>query len=192
MDAVRLALRAEQAARIAELSAARSPAPQREGLPGLDALGHPARRMIEDWPLSEALGLRRLLDRAGTSTYRILVRDLVLPCSIGIYDYERQHRQRVRVNVELDIGDPGSFVQEDFSKVLNYEFVVEGIKAIVDSGHIELVETLAERIAALCLDDPRAERATVTVEKLDVYPESEGVGVTIVRRRPIGNAGLSA
>ena len=147
--------------------------------------------MIEDWPLSGALGLRRLLDRAGTSTYRVLVRDLVLPCSIGIYDYERQHPQRVRVNVELDVGDPGGFGQ-DFGKVLNYEFVVDGIKRIVASGHIELVETLAERIAALCLDDPRAERATITVEKLDVYPETEGVGVTIVRRRAFGGDGTSS
>jgi hypothetical protein len=45
--------------------------------------------MSERWPLSEALGLRRLLERAGASTYRVHVRDLMLSCSIGIYEYER-------------------------------------------------------------------------------------------------------
>ena len=145
--------------------------------------------MTKEWPLSEALGLRRLLDRAGASPYRILVRDLVLPASIGIYEHERMHRQRVRVNVELDVADPGSFTGEDFSQVLNYEFVVGGIKAMIAGGHIELVETLAERVAALCLEDRRAIQATVTVEKLDVYPEAGGVGVSIVRHRAGGAGG---
>jgi dihydroneopterin aldolase len=139
--------------------------------------------MKQDWPVSEALGLRRLLDKAGTSTYRVLVRELVLPCSIGIYEHERTQLQRVRISVELDVADPGSFARDDFGQVLNYEFVVSGIKRIIGAGHIELVETLAERISATCLDDPRAVRATVTVEKLDVFPESDGVGVSIVRRR---------
>jgi dihydroneopterin aldolase len=139
--------------------------------------------MNEDWPVSEALGLRRLLDKAGSSTYRVLVRELVLLASIGIYEHERARPQRVRISVELDVADPGSFARDDFAQVLNYEFVVSGIKRILAAGHIDLVETLAERVAAMCLDDPRAVRATITVEKLDVFPESGGVGVSIVRRR---------
>jgi dihydroneopterin aldolase len=137
--------------------------------------------MTEQWPLSEALGLRRLLERATASSYRVRVRDLVLLCSIGIYDYERLEPQRVRLNVELDVIDPGSFSTEDFSKVLNYETIVGGIKAIIAAGHIELVETLAERVADLCLADVRSVRVSVGVEKLDVYPEAESVGVSIVR-----------
>jgi dihydroneopterin aldolase len=148
--------------------------------------------MMEGWPVSEALGLRRLLDRAGTSTYRVLVRDLVLPCSIGIYEHERQKRQRVRFNVELDVADPGSFAGGEFARVLNYETVVTGIKALIAGGHIDLVETLAERVAGLCLDDRRSIRATITVEKLDVYPEAEAVGVSIVRRRALAEAGPPA
>jgi 7,8-dihydroneopterin aldolase/epimerase/oxygenase len=144
--------------------------------------------MMEGWPVSEALGLRRLLDRAGTSTYRVLVRDLVLPCSIGIYEYERQKLQRVRFNVELDVADPGSFAGGEFARVLNYETVVNGIKALIAAGHVDLVETLAERIAGLCLDDRRSIRATVSVEKLDVYPEAQAVGVSVVRRRALAEA----
>jgi len=106
----------------------------------------------------------------------------MLSCSIGIYEYERQHPQRVRINVELDVADPGDFAGGEFAKVLNYEMIVEGAKAIVAGGHIDLVETLAERIAALCLDDPRAVSVTVAVDKLDVYSEAEAVGVSIVRQ----------
>jgi dihydroneopterin aldolase len=144
--------------------------------------------MTNEWPLSEALGLRRLLDRAATSTYRIVVRDLVLMCSVGIYDAERASCQRVRFNVEVDIADPGSFPEGDVASILNYESVLGGIKAIIAEGHVDLVETLAERVAAMCLGDPRAMRATVGVDKLDICPEANGVGVSIVRRRePAGD-----
>jgi dihydroneopterin aldolase len=139
--------------------------------------------MTQDWPLSQALGLRRLLEQAGASSYRIRVSNLVLPCSIGIYDHERQRLQRVRINVELDVVDPGSFASGDFAKVLNYESIVGGVKAIIAEGHIALVETLAERIATLCLGDPRAMSVRITVDKLDAYCEAEGVGVSILRSR---------
>jgi dihydroneopterin aldolase len=140
--------------------------------------------MTGQWPLSEALGLRRLLERAAASSYRVTVSELVLSCSIGIYEYEHRQRQRVRIDVDLDVVDPGSFAGEEFAKVMNYETIVEDTKAIVSAGHIELVETLAERIATLCLGDPRAVSVTVKVQKLDVYPEAKGVGVVIVRRPP--------
>jgi len=133
--------------------------------------------MSGKWPVSEALGLRRLLERAVASTYRVQVRNLVLPAHIGIYDYEKAHAQRVRVTVELDVADPGSFLAEDFAQVMNYETIIDGVKAIVGAGHIELVETLAERIAALCLADPRSLTVRVAVEKLDAYCEAESVGV---------------
>lgn len=139
--------------------------------------------MSERWPVTEALGLRRLLERAGGSTYRVRVRNLLVPCSIGIHDHERRRIQRVRVNVELDVTDPGPFSSEDFSEVLNYETIVSGVRAIADAGHIELVETLAERIAAMCLADPRSVSVTVGVEKLDAYSEAESVGVSIQRQR---------
>jgi dihydroneopterin aldolase len=137
-----------------------------------------------DWPLAQALGLRRLLERASAPSYQVKVKNLLLPASIGIYEHEKQHRQRVRINVALDVADPGSFASEDFAKVLNYETIVGGVRAIIAAGHIELVETLAERIAALCLADPRAVRVTVAVEKLDAYCEAESVGVSIIRERP--------
>jgi 7,8-dihydroneopterin aldolase/epimerase/oxygenase len=118
-----------------------------------------------------------------SSSYQVRVRNLLLPCSIGIYDHERDRAQRVRFNVELDVADPGSFTDEDLSKILNYERIVGGIKALIGSRHFGLVETLAECIAALCLEDRRALRVSVSVEKLDVICEAESVGIAIVRDR---------
>ena len=114
--------------------------------------------------------------------YRVFVRDLVVPCSIGIYPREKGLRRRVRVNAELVVAASISG-QDDFAEAVNYETVVAGIKGIAEAGHINLVETLADRIATLCLADVRVASVRIVVEKLDVYPETESVGVVLERRR---------
>lgn len=114
--------------------------------------------------------------------YRVFVRDLVVPCSIGIYPREKGLRRRVRVNAELVVAEAISG-NDDFAEAVNYETVVAGIKGIAEAGHINLVETLADRIATLCLADPRVAFVRIVVEKLDVYPETESVGILLERRR---------
>jgi dihydroneopterin aldolase len=64
-----------------------------------------------------------------------------------------------------------------------YADVVEDIRGLLAQGHINLVETLADRIAAQCLADRRVLSAKVRVEKLDVMPEASAVGVEIERHR---------
>ena len=115
--------------------------------------------------------------------YRILVKDLVLLCSVGAYPQERLHRQRVRFNIELQALWPGEALDDDLDKVVNYKDITSGIRGLVEQGHINLVETLAERIADMCLVDARVIEARVSVEKLDVEPAAAGIGVEIERRR---------
>jgi len=113
----------------------------------------------------------------------VRVRDLVLPVSIGIYDHEKQAPQRVCFNVELKVREGGGPIGDDIANVLSYEDIVNGIKAIVADGHINLVETLADRVADLCLADPRVVHARIGVDKLDIVPEAAAVGVEIERSR---------
>lgn len=124
----------------------------------------------------------READEAGR--WRLVrVRDLVLPMSIGIYDQEKQAPQRVCINVELKVREGDGPISDDIANVLSYEDIVNGIKTIIADGHINLVETLADRIADLCLADPRVARARIGVEKLDIVPEAASVGVEIERSR---------
>ena len=116
-------------------------------------------------------------------SYRILVKDLVLPCSIGAYPRERLQRQRVRFNVDLHALWPSDALDDDLTKVVNYKDITSGIRKLVEEGYINLVETLAERIADLCLADPRVLDARISVEKLDVEPAAAGIGVEIERHR---------
>lgn len=115
--------------------------------------------------------------------YRILVRDLVLKCSIGIHAHELLAPQRVRINVDMTVLEQAGPLCDDIANVVSYEDVIDGIKAMLAEGHINLVETLAEKIADLCLTDERVETARIRVEKLDVYAEAASVGIEIERGR---------
>jgi len=116
------------------------------------------------------------------SSYRIFVRDLVVAVSIGIHAHEKRQRTRLRVNAELQVATELP-ANDDFAAVVNYETVVAGIKSVAGARHINLVETFADRVATLCLADARVGAVRIVVEKLDIYPEAESVGVIVERRR---------
>ena len=112
---------------------------------------------------------------------RVFVRDLILPCAIGVHAHEQDGPQRVRINVDLMVLEEDRTLNDRIENVVNYEHVVNGVRALTSDGHINLVETLAERIADLCLADGRVSRVRVRVEKLDIYDEAASVGVEIER-----------
>jgi 7,8-dihydroneopterin aldolase/epimerase/oxygenase len=134
--------------------------------------------MIGEWQLAAAIAARH----PGDPFYRIFVRDMVLAVSIGIHAHEKRQRARIRVGVDLLVGAmlPRN---DDFAEALNYETVVAGIKSVAGAQHINLVESFAQRVAELCLADPRVRAVRVSVEKLDIYPEAESVGVVFERER---------
>ena len=112
---------------------------------------------------------------------RVFVHDLVLDVEIGVYTHEKGVTQRVRFSVDVELIPAASALNDDIGRAFDYDTIINGIKDIVARGHINLVETLAERIARHCLAHPRAERVTVRIEKLDKEPGA--VGVEIVRAK---------
>ena len=118
---------------------------------------------------------------AEQARYTVTVRGLVLMCKIGIRASERERTQRVRVSVDLNAAN--AFPGEDRRRIINYEKIVAAIRDIAGAGHIDLCEGLAERICTACFADRRVEQVRVWVEKLDVFPDAEGVGAIIERTR---------
>ncbi len=112
---------------------------------------------------------------------RVFVRDLVMSCSIGVHAHEHEHKQRVRLNLDLDVMETVEPIGDDLRNVVCYDEIISAVRRIVDAGHVRLIETLAERVAALCLADPRIRTARVQIEKLDVYDDVSSVGISIVR-----------
>jgi dihydroneopterin aldolase len=111
----------------------------------------------------------------------VFMHDLVLDVEIGVYTNEKGVTQRVRFSVDVDLAPATQALDDDIGKAFDYDTIIKGIKDIVARGHINLVETLAERIARHCLTHPRAVSATVKIEKLDKEPGA--VGVEIVRSK---------
>ena len=120
---------------------------------------------------------------ATADRYTVIVRGLVVMCSIGIRPEEQDKLQRVRVSVELTAPDGAVFPGENRRRVINYEKIVAAIREIAGSGHIDLCEGFAERLATACFADPRVAQVRITVEKLDVFPDAEGVGAILERCR---------
>jgi 7,8-dihydroneopterin aldolase/epimerase/oxygenase len=127
-------------------------------------------------PLQSALSATRL--------YRVFIRDLVLSMSIGVHAHEKHERQRVRINAELDVQRGAARLEDDLRNVVCYDELIQAVQKLADGPHIQLAETMAERILELCLADERVRRASVTVEKLDVYENAAAVGVTMLRENP--------
>jgi len=134
------------------------------------------------WMLADSLGIERRPKPGAAQVYRILVRDLVLPCRIGVYGYEKEAPQRVRINARLLV-ERAAGGSDELGHVLNYETIVDGIRALTQGEHIELIESLAERVLTVCLASPRALDAWVSVEKLDVFADATSVGVALQRGR---------
>ncbi|MBL4691794.1 MAG: dihydroneopterin aldolase [Magnetovibrio sp.] len=115
----------------------------------------------------------------------VFVRDLDLDCLIGVYDHEKARPQRVRLNLNLAVfeGDVTA-VADDIDNVVCYEEITTAVRKVCTQGHINLVETLAEEIALVCLLNVQVRSARVRVEKLEVFEDAFSVGVEIERFNP--------
>jgi 2-amino-4-hydroxy-6-hydroxymethyldihydropteridine diphosphokinase len=116
-------------------------------------------------------------------TDKIQIQDLLLRAIIGINDEERRNRQDVLINVTLHADTRAAGRSDDMADAVNYRTLTKRIIALVENSQFYLVEKLAAEIAALCLDDPRVERADVRVEKPGALRFARSVGVEIQRTR---------
>ena len=128
----------------------------------------------------------RRRDEAETARDRIFVRDYVLPIYIGVYPEEQGITQKVSFSVEAEVATHAAARHDQIAEVPSYDDIVKGIRAIVAAGHINLVETLAERIAAHCLSDSRIVQVRVRVEKLERGPAAVGVEILRPIKRDAG------
>ena len=122
---------------------------------------------------------------AGKALRHVFIRDFMVECLIGVYEHEKRSPQRVRINLDLAVDEGEHPIIDDILNVVSYETMANGILAIDDEGHVNLVETLAERIAGMCFDDQRVDSVRVRIEKLDILENAGSVGVEIERFRKV-------
>ena len=116
--------------------------------------------------------------------YLVKIRRLLVDMFIGVHEHEKQTKQRVAIDVELELDYPAEgFSKGIYKNVGCYETLVDRIKNLSKEGHVVLVETFADKIADIALDDERVISAAIRVEKLDVFSDCEAVGATIKKSR---------
>lgn len=118
-----------------------------------------------------------------SATRGVFVRDLVLPCRIGVSDQERAEPQPVRVTVELAVEEDRPVDDQDLASVVDYTPVIRAVEAAVREP-VHLVEALAERIAQGCFFDHRIKKVRIRVEKPALLEGEAAVGVDIERQPP--------
>jgi 2-amino-4-hydroxy-6-hydroxymethyldihydropteridine diphosphokinase len=116
-------------------------------------------------------------------TDRIQIKDLLLRTIIGINDEERRNKQDVLINITLHADTRAAGASDDIADAVNYRTITKRIIRSVEGSQFFLVEKMAAEIAAICLEDPRVERATVRVEKPGALRFARSVGVEIERTR---------
>ncbi len=114
---------------------------------------------------------------------RILIEDLLLRTVIGVNPEERRARQDVLVNIVLLADTRAAGASDRIEDAVNYRTTAKRVIALVENSSFALVEKMAAEIAALCLEEPRVERATVRVEKPGALRFARSVGVEIERHR---------
>jgi dihydroneopterin aldolase len=113
----------------------------------------------------------------------IVMRDLRVEAKIGIH--RREHHVLQTLSIDLEIGLPGEavFASDKVADTIDYEQVALRIRSLAASGHFRLIETFADRVAALLLDDFGAPWVKLSAAKMGILANAKFVGVTIERRK---------
>ena len=112
--------------------------------------------------------------------YIVLVKNLILKASVGIYPKEKIRKQKVRFNISITAKD-NIKTKNDISELVSYEDIIKNIKKVINRGHSPLIENLAQNIAEKCLINKRILKIEIMIEKLETFKETESVGIKIVR-----------
>ena len=113
---------------------------------------------------------------------RVFIRDFDVSAAIGVFPQEMGRRQGVRMNIDFWVPTAQTPSQRDLLvDVVDYDFVRPGIHALVEEGHIGLLETLVDKTIELVIAHPKVLAARVRAEKNEVYPDCESAGVEVFR-----------
>ena len=123
--------------------------------------------------------------KPAVSCRRVHITELRIEGSIGVYEHEKQALQPIVVTLALDISDHYDGRSDAIGDVYDYDKAINAVNTVIAAGHVNLLETLAERICEACLEDPCVSFVRVRVEKPAVLENCRGVGIEIARGVPL-------
>jgi len=114
---------------------------------------------------------------------RIFLRGLTAECVIGFIDWERRVKQTVVIDLELPVDCARAALTDDVADTLDYKKVAKRVLAFIEASQFKLVETLAQRLAQLLLEEFSLEWVRLSLNKPGAIRSSRDVGVVIERTR---------
>ena len=114
---------------------------------------------------------------------KVFIKDLTLDIFIGIHNFEKKKKQKVRFNIEI-MTDPNiNPSKKNMSTILNYETIVSKIYLLVKKKHHDLLEELAENIFNVIFKFRLVKKVKIKIEKLEIIKETESVGINVSKTR---------
>ena len=114
---------------------------------------------------------------------KVIIKDLILNISIGIHNFEKKNRQRIRLNIEI-LTNPYVYPNsKDLNSILNYEEIVGKIEKISYLRHHELLEDLAENIFKMIFKNKLVKKIILKIEKLDILKKTKSVGIEVSKSK---------
>ena len=114
---------------------------------------------------------------------KVIIKDLILNIFIGIHNFEKKERQRVKFNIEILTNPYVIPNNKDLNSILNYEEIVFKIEKIACLKHHELLEDLAENIFVMVFKNKLVKKINLKLEKLDILKKTKSVGIEVSKSK---------
>tara|TARA_B100000575_G_scaffold6667_1_gene4972 strand:- start:43 stop:438 length:396 start_codon:yes stop_codon:yes gene_type:complete len=114
---------------------------------------------------------------------KVIIKDFILNILVGIHNFEKKKKQRVKFNIEILTDPYVSPNSNNLNSILNYEDVVMKIEKLTDSKHHELLEDLAENIFNIIFKNKLVKKINLKLEKLDILKKTKSVGIEVSKTK---------
>ena len=114
---------------------------------------------------------------------KVIINDLILNIFVGIHNFEKKKRQRVKFNIEI-LTNPYVFPNnKDLKSIINYEEIVYKIEKLTNLKHHELLEDLSENIFNMIFQNKLVRKVNINIEKMDILKKTKSVGIEVSKLR---------
>ena len=114
---------------------------------------------------------------------KVIIKDLTLNILVGIHNFEKKKKQRVKFNIEILTDPYVSPNKKDLNSILNYEEVVVKIEKLTDFKHHDLLEDLADNIFDIIFKNKLVKKIDLKLEKLDILKKTKSVGIEVSKTK---------
>jgi len=118
-----------------------------------------------------------------TTKRTIFIKDFIIHEIIGIHDYEKAKKQKIKFNIVIDVNQNTLPNEKDLRSIINYENITKQLESLVKNKKYNFLESLAEDSFVEIFEDNRINSVTIKIEKPEAIKNAESVGVEVFKTR---------